>query len=844
MGLALLSDTGAPGFELTGTGQLMGTVDYMAPEQATDTHNVDIRADVYALGATLFKLLTGEVLYTGQDYDTAMKKIIALVHEPSPSIQERRPDLPPELIALIDRMMSKQRDDRPSTPDEVAEALAPFALGHNIAGLAEGRKPSENENRQAFIDTTNGQETAPLEPSIDPISETAKLGTTEGIKPPAITVGGRNRRRNSTPWKWIGITTGSLLAVLAITSGIVFFFQAPEDATVRVEINDPTIELTIKGPDFHIQGKEDIKLTPGKQTLKVKRGDFEFETDKLVLKDGETVTLQIELLPGKVQVVSAGKVIDERPFPDPITFPPGKSPETKIEDLASRGQVDLPPANVRRTPSGLHWPRLSHLASREYGRFTDSPQNMEAFGQTSRCNKVGDLDGDGDLDVFVGMDGPNQILINQGGMQHGEPGLLIDSGQKLLPAFIESKANFSYDCDIGDLDGDGDLDAFCANFNRANVVWINQGGLQKGVEGVFESTDQEDISPTLTSVGVALGDLDGDTDLDVFLINSNNAEIWINQGNDQQGDLGRFALKLQLETLGSNFCVCLGDVDMDGDLDALTSSTGHPNQIFLNQGGIQKGEKGHFLDSGQRLGVAKTSKSHAVKFADLDQDGDLDLFVANNGPNQVWINLGGKQKGTIGEFADMGQRLGDLDSWGVALGDIDLDGDIDAYVGNFSRPNKVWLNDGNGKFSDTEESLANHNTYQVSLADFDGDGDLDGYTSNAVGFDNRLWINQTNKIIGLPDLTLETNSPPTVINLQEVFEHPVNAAEELTFSIIGNSTPRLFSKLAIDKGTLNIHYADTALGVSEITVRATDTGAEYIDISFKITVVAVGDPLN
>ena len=96
--------------------------------------------------------------------------------------------------------------------------------------------------------------------------------------------------------------------------------------------------------------------------------------------------------------------------------------------------------------------------------------------------------------------------------------------------------------------------------------------------------------------------------------------------------------------------------------------------------------------------------------ADIDADGDLDAFVANRNTtaNIVWINQGGIQGGTMGQFFDSGQRLGNSDSRGVSLGDLDNDGDIDAFVINRGegQPNLVWLN-------------------QHGLADFDDDGDVD-----------------------------------------------------------------------------------------------------------------------
>ncbi len=122
--------------ELTSTGQMMGTVDYMAPEQTGDSKDVDIRADVYSLGATLFKLLTNQAPYADAQYNTVIKKLKAMATEPIPAIRALRADVPEELAAILGKMLAKDADDRFATPQEVAEALAAFADDADLAALS------------------------------------------------------------------------------------------------------------------------------------------------------------------------------------------------------------------------------------------------------------------------------------------------------------------------------------------------------------------------------------------------------------------------------------------------------------------------------------------------------------------------------------------------------------------------------------------------------------------------------------------------------------------------------------------------------------------------------------
>jgi serine/threonine protein kinase len=108
--------------EITDSGQMMGTLNYMAPEQGTDSHQVDERADIYSLGATLYKLLTGHSPFSGKEYNTPVKKMMALATEPIPAIRERHAGVPDELTAVLDRMLARNPDDRFPTPADAGAA--------------------------------------------------------------------------------------------------------------------------------------------------------------------------------------------------------------------------------------------------------------------------------------------------------------------------------------------------------------------------------------------------------------------------------------------------------------------------------------------------------------------------------------------------------------------------------------------------------------------------------------------------------------------------------------------------------------------------------------------------
>jgi len=135
MGLArsCLPDDSAGNMELTHTGVLIGTPEYLAPEQAADPHGADIRADLYSLGCTFYYLLTGQVPFPG---GTTIEKLFKHRLEQPRPLAQLCPQVPAEVAAVVNRLMAKNPDERYQVPANVAAALKGLASG--AAGIQAG----------------------------------------------------------------------------------------------------------------------------------------------------------------------------------------------------------------------------------------------------------------------------------------------------------------------------------------------------------------------------------------------------------------------------------------------------------------------------------------------------------------------------------------------------------------------------------------------------------------------------------------------------------------------------------------------------------------------------------
>ena len=295
---------------------------------------------------------------------------------------------------------------------------------------------------------------------------------------------------------------------------------------------------------------------------------------------------------------------------------------------------------------------------------------------------LGDVDGDSDLDAVFANDSRNRVCVNDG--SGGFTCSDVSTGTGL--AF-----DFTYDVALGDVDGDSDLDAVFAKtfYNR---VCLNDAS------GGFTCSDvSTDLNLTF---GVALGDVDGDGDLDAVFANtrrsrsSSRNRVCVNDGS------GGFTCSDVSTDTNSTLDVALGDVDGDSDLDTVFANSDR-NRVCLGDG------SGNFTCSD----VSTDTVSTAVGLGDVDGDNDLDAVFASGLRNLLCVN-DGSGNFTCSDVSTDTNRTVD-----VALGDVDGDNDLDAVFANQDISNRVCLGDGSGNFTCSDVSTDRNVSVGVALGD-------------------------------------------------------------------------------------------------------------------------------
>ena len=224
---------------MTSSGEVIGTIDYMSPEQAAETYRSDRRTDVYALGATLYRRLTGQKPFASARFSTIIQKLIALANlEPRP-IQELRADCHPALAAVIAGAMAKEPGDRTATAGMLAEQLAPFAdaaaIPELVALLPAGRDLSsppnagDDESAKPLVLGFGTDESqagpgadeatfipgATVDTNIQSVRDSEVAPATSPVEAPGGESSDESSVRRATQWVWGSVAAAALFVVTA-----------------------------------------------------------------------------------------------------------------------------------------------------------------------------------------------------------------------------------------------------------------------------------------------------------------------------------------------------------------------------------------------------------------------------------------------------------------------------------------------------------------------------------------------------------------------------------------------------------------------------------------------------